>query len=190
MHHQTSTLAKVPEFVHILPSTQGIESKLIYVLWAAVSQIRGDFQSCHIWARNLAIGQSSRSCTYTLVLAQVSKFGLFSLHEQRCSRYGPTCIFKIAIFGHENWPLAKVPEVAHILLKLPSSAKFHSVLFYGGWPFPRCWQFCLFPLGTISMLNFNLFFTKFENSYQQVLWGLSRVIFRKTLLAKESELQE
>ncbi len=28
-------------------------------------------------------------------------------------RYGT--IFKIAIFGHETWPLAKVPEVAHIL---------------------------------------------------------------------------
>ncbi len=26
---------------------------------------------------------------------------------------------KIAIFGHETWPLAKVPEVAHITLFLP-----------------------------------------------------------------------
>ena len=41
-----------------------------------------------------------------------AKLSLFSLHGQRFPRYGP--IFKIAIFGHETWPLAKVPHVAHI----------------------------------------------------------------------------
>ena len=34
------------------------------------------------------------------------------LYGQRFLRYG--AIFKIAIFGHETWPLIKVPEVAHI----------------------------------------------------------------------------
>ena len=77
-----------------------------------------------------------------------SKLSLFSLYGQRFSRYG--LIFKIAIFGHETWPLATVPEVAHIFPKLPQKSKFYFVLLYG-WPFPRYWQFCIFPLGT--MLN-------------------------------------
>ncbi len=37
---------------------------------------------------------------------------LFSLYRQRFPRYG--AIVKIAIFGHEICPLAKVPDVAHI----------------------------------------------------------------------------
>ena len=45
------------------------------------------------------------------------KLGWFSLYRQAFPRYGP--IFKIAIFGHETWPLAKVPEVAHILSFYP-----------------------------------------------------------------------
>ena len=36
-------------------------------------------------------------------------------------RYKP--IFKIAIFGHETWPLAKVPEVSHILTFYPRGMK-------------------------------------------------------------------
>ena len=35
-----------------------------FALRATISEIRADFQNCHIWAWNLAIGQSSRSCTY------------------------------------------------------------------------------------------------------------------------------
>ena len=42
-----------------------------------------------------------------------SKLSLFFLlYGQQFPRYG--AIFKIAIFGHETWTLAKVPEVAHI----------------------------------------------------------------------------
>ncbi len=52
------------------------------------------------------------------------KLSLFSLYGQRFPRYGP--IFKIAIFGHETWPLAKVPEVAHILPFYPRGSKFSS----------------------------------------------------------------
>ncbi len=44
---------------------------------------------------NLAIFQSSRSCTYTPFLPQASKY--FSLYEQQFPRYAT--IFKIAIFG-------------------------------------------------------------------------------------------
>ena len=64
----------------------------------------------------LAICQSSRSCTYTPFLPQRSKLSLFSLYEQQFLRYVP--IFKIAIFGHETWSLAKVPEVAHLHITL------------------------------------------------------------------------
>ncbi len=66
-----------------------------------------DFQNCHIWGWNLAIGQSAKSCTYTLFLPQGVEIDLFFLYGQRFPRYWP--IFKIPIFGHETWPLAKVP---------------------------------------------------------------------------------
>ena len=69
---------------------------------------------------NLAIGQSSSSCTYTRFLPQGVEIVLhcivFSLYRQQFLRYEP--IFKIAIFGHETWPLVKVPEVAHTLYML------------------------------------------------------------------------
>ncbi len=42
-----------------------------------------------------------------------SKLSLFLLYRQRFPTNWP--IFKILIFGHETWPVAKVPEVAHIL---------------------------------------------------------------------------
>ncbi len=54
---------------------------------------------------------------YTLLLPPTgwggggSKLSLFSLYGQRFPRY--VTILKIAIFGHETWPLATVPEVAH-----------------------------------------------------------------------------
>ncbi len=37
------------------------------------------------------------------------KLSLFLLYGQRFTRYGP--IFKIAIFGHETWQVAKVPHI-------------------------------------------------------------------------------
>ncbi len=42
-----------------------------------------------------------------------SKLSLFLLYRHRFPRYRP--IFKIAIFGHVTWQVAKVPEVAHTL---------------------------------------------------------------------------
>ncbi len=50
-----------------------------------------------------------------------AKLSLFSLYGQRFPRYGP--IFKFAIFGHETWPSAKVPEVSHIASFYPWGAK-------------------------------------------------------------------
>ena len=46
-----------------------------------------------------------------------TKLDLFSLYGQRFLRYRP--IYKLAIFGHEAWPFAKVLEVAHILSFYP-----------------------------------------------------------------------
>ena len=41
-------------------------------------------------------------------------------------------IFKIAIFGHDTWPSAKVPEVAHIASFYPRwGAKLNLFLLYG-----------------------------------------------------------
>ena len=51
------------EKVVFLP--QVVEIELIFALRAPASKIRDDFQNCHIWAWNLAVGQS---CTYTLFL--------------------------------------------------------------------------------------------------------------------------
>ncbi len=41
-----------------------------------------------------------------------SKLSIFLLYGHWFPRYG--LIFKIAIFGHETWPLAKDPEGPHI----------------------------------------------------------------------------
>ena len=59
---------------------------------------------------------------------------LFVLYEQRFPRYGQ--IFKIAIFGHETWLLAKDPEVAHILTFHPRALKVSLLSLYKQW-FPR-----------------------------------------------------
>ncbi len=143
--------------LHIHSLSQDVEIEHIFALWAAVSEIMAVFQNCHIWAWNLAIGQNSRSGTYTLfrtkgleielilalwaavteMLAKILddfqkfhiwtgipkvahivsllKLGLFLLYGQRFPRYVP--IFKIDIFGHETnskWPkFQKLHMYAH-----------------------------------------------------------------------------
>ncbi len=47
-----------------------------------------------------------------------SKLCLFSVRAEGSERY--RVIFKIAIFGHQTWPLIKVPEVAHLLSFCPT----------------------------------------------------------------------
>ena len=65
--HESWPQAKVPEVAHILSFyPQEVKIKLIFALQAVVSKILADFQNCLTWALNLAIGQSARSCTYTL----------------------------------------------------------------------------------------------------------------------------
>ena len=55
----------------------------------------------------VAIGQSSRSCTYTLFLPQGVEIELIFALRAAVSETWP-------IFGHETWPSAEIPEVAHI----------------------------------------------------------------------------
>ncbi len=96
----------------------------------------------------------ARSCTYALFLPQGVEIELIFALQAAVSEMLCGLIFKIAIFGNKTWPLAKVPEIVYLLPKLPISPKFHPFLPYG-WPFPRYWQFCIFPLAT--MLN-SIFF--------------------------------
>ncbi len=110
---------------------QGVEIELIFALRAAVSEILANFQNCHIWACNLASGQIPEVAHIPSFYPRELKLTLFLLYGQRFPRYGP--IFKIAIFGHETWPLAKVPEVAHnsILPFYPRESKLSLFLLYG-----------------------------------------------------------
>ncbi len=67
-------LGHLPKFqkLHIYSiSTSGVEFGLIFTLWAVVSEIRANFQNCHIYRHETwSLAQSSRSCTYTLFLPQ------------------------------------------------------------------------------------------------------------------------
>ncbi len=87
------------------------------------------FQNCLVWAWNLALGQSARNCKYTLFYPIEAKWSLFPLYRQQFPRYRP--IFKIAIFGHKIWSLAKVPKAAHILFFYPRGSKLSLFLLYG-----------------------------------------------------------
>ncbi len=57
-------MAHIPSFY----PRGGGKIELIFALQAAFSKIWANFQNSHIWAWNLASGQHSRSCTYTLFL--------------------------------------------------------------------------------------------------------------------------
>ncbi len=141
--------------------------KCTSALWAVVSEIWADFQNCHIWAGNLAIGQSSRSCILILYLVsetqadfqntiaifgyktwtltkKIHKFHIYQYSLSTswelklsffllCGQWFPrhSQIFKIAIFGHETWPLAKGPEVACILSFYTKGSKLILFSLYG-----------------------------------------------------------
>ncbi len=72
----------------------------------------------------MKLGHKFRQKLHIYSLPRGSKLSLFSLYGQWFPRYGP--IFKIAIFGHETWPLANVPEVAHILISIPGGHQIGS----------------------------------------------------------------
>ena len=60
----------IPEVAHILSFYPRVEIGPIFDQRAAVLGMRANFPTCYIWAWNLAIGQSSRSCIYTPFLPQ------------------------------------------------------------------------------------------------------------------------
>ncbi len=110
-----------PEVAHILFLTQRVATELIFFLRALVSEIWVNFLTCYIWIWNLAVGQSARSCIYTLFLPQGVEIGvIFAL---RAVIFDIAPIFKIAIFGHETWPLAKEPKGTHIPYFYPKMLK-------------------------------------------------------------------
>ncbi len=59
-----------------------------------------------------------KSHIYPLSTPGGANLSLFLLYAQRFPRYGPIC--KIAIFGHETWPLAKCHKLHIYLLSTPS----------------------------------------------------------------------
>ncbi len=113
--------------------------EVIFALQVEVSEIRANFQNCHIWGWNLGIGQGSfypKGSKLSLVLLYGQRFPrpIFACTGSAFRGMGP--IFKIAIFGHETWQLAKVPEVAYILSFYHRGSKLSLLLLYGQW-FPR-----------------------------------------------------
>ncbi len=68
---------------------QGMEIELIFVLRAAVSEVRADFQKCHMGVKwNLVADKRSQSCIYILSFYPGgSKLSLFLLYGQRFPRY-------------------------------------------------------------------------------------------------------
>ncbi len=109
------------------------------------------------------------------------------LYVQRFSRYRP--IFNIAIFGHETWPLAKVPEIVHIFPKLSTSPKFLP-RFALRLALSKILKVLHFPIG--YNVNFQSFLKKFKfeisNAKKQVVCGLLQGTFRKSFVEKESKL--
>ncbi len=96
--HGTWQLANVPEVAHISPFyPRGSKFSLFFALRAAVSEIWAGFENCHIWAWNLAIGQSSRTCTYIHPMLPPSpKFHSVLLYSWLFPRYWQFCIFPLA----------------------------------------------------------------------------------------------
>ena len=127
--HETSSLTKDPDVAHI-PSfyPKGVIIELIFALLAEVYKIWADFQNCHIWAWNLAIGQTSRSCTCTIFLPKGAKIDLtpvFLIYGQRFEIW--VDLKKLPYLGIK----LIVPKLHRYPLNYPPSPKFHSVLLYG-----------------------------------------------------------
>ncbi len=102
-------------------------------MWKRSNQYtRGPWAWTFCLRTHLAIEQvPGRYCTYTFSTPGGSKLSLFSLYQQwfrKCRS-----ILKIAIFGHEIWPLAKVSKVAHIFSFYPIGSKSSLFSLYGQW---------------------------------------------------------
>ncbi len=115
--------------LHIYPlSNPGGRNRACFSSTAVVSEILADFQNCHIWAWNLAIGQSSRSCTYSLFLPQgvenLACFNSTGSGFQDTGRFSKFAIFRGMKLGH--WP--KFQKLHIYFLNYTLSPKFHSIL--------------------------------------------------------------
>ena len=69
----------------------------------------------------MARGQSTRSCAHTLFLPQGIEIDIIFALRAAVSEVWAN--FKNCHIGHETWPLAKVPEVAHIPSFYPTGSK-------------------------------------------------------------------
>ncbi len=87
-----------------------LPQELIFALWAAVSEIWADVDPGLPYL-GMRLGQSARSCRYTLMLTQGVEIELIF-----CSTgsgfQGTGRFSKLPYIGYETWPLAKVPEAA------------------------------------------------------------------------------
>ncbi len=109
-------------YTYIVFLPQGAKIELIFTLQAAVSKIQADFRKLPYLGMNLGKWPKFQNLQIPSFYCRGSKLSLFLLYGQHFSRYRP--IFKIAIFGHETWQVAKVPEVAHILSFYLKGSKF------------------------------------------------------------------
>ncbi len=90
-----------------------------------VSEIHVNFYNYHI------LRDDWKKAPTLSVCPRGWKLSLISLYGCRFLRNMP--IVKTAIFGHETWPLAKVPELAYPLSFYPNDSKFSLILLYGQW---------------------------------------------------------
>ena len=93
------------------------------------------FQNCHIWAWNLAIGQRSRSCTYSLFLSQEAKL-IMGRGFRDMGRFS-----KLPYLGMKpgHWPKFQKLHKYTLFLPLPNPVGVKLSLFtrYGHRRFPR-----------------------------------------------------
>ncbi len=105
----------MPKVTHILFLPQGVEIELIFALRTAVSKIRANFQNCHLWVWNLAMGQSARNCKYTLFLPQGCQNWAYFCSMGSGSRHTQI-----------RFPNMKLPYLGIKLSKWPKFQKLHT----------------------------------------------------------------
>ncbi len=121
-------LGHLPKFqkLHIYSiSPSGVENELIFTLWAAVSEIRADFQNCHIWAWNLVIGQYARSRTYTLSTPGGQHWAYFC---SMCSGFRDTGWFQNCHIWVWNLTIGQSARSCTYTLFLPQGVEIELVL--------------------------------------------------------------
>ena len=85
----------------------------------------GHFSKLPYLSMKLGHWPKFQSCTYTVFLPQGGEMELVFALRAAVSEIGP--IFKIAVFEHETWPLANVPEVCTYTLFLPQGVEIYLI---------------------------------------------------------------